>query len=103
MTIERNIDAQISVRHDLHAVAAHAVSHPPPAARAHHQQSFPLLEKLRRCALPPRAGLPGLSVLLAALHKMPIDDAQRVRAAAEPLAKLLWIGSSMGAEGRQRF
>jgi hypothetical protein len=34
---------------------------------------------------------------------MPIDDALRVRAAAEPLAKLLWVGGRMGAEGRQRF
>jgi hypothetical protein len=34
---------------------------------------------------------------------MPIEDAQRVRAAAAPLAKLLWIGCSKGAEGRQRF
>jgi hypothetical protein len=37
------------------------------------------------------------------LHKLPIDEALRVRAAAEPLAKLLWIGCCKGAEGRQRF
>lgn len=37
------------------------------------------------------------------LDKIPIEDAQRVRAAAEPLARLLWIGCKLGSEGRQRF
>jgi opacity protein-like surface antigen len=52
-------ETEIPAEHDFHAVAAYAVSHPPPAARADDQQSFPLLEKLRRCALPARAELLG--------------------------------------------
>jgi len=34
---------------------------------------------------------------------MPFEEGQRMRTAAAPLAKLLWIGCTMGAEGRQRF
>ena len=94
---------KISVRHDLHAVAAHAVSHPPSADRAHDQQSFPPLAILRRCALPARAGLPGLSVLTGGACIKCRSTKRCARAAAAPLAKLLWIGCSMGAEGRQRF
>jgi hypothetical protein len=32
------------------------------------------------------------------LDEMAVDDRSRVRKAAEPLAKLVWIGSSKGAE-----
>ena len=37
------------------------------------------------------------------LEKMPIEDARRVRGAAAPLARLLWIGCTQGSEGRLRF
>jgi len=37
------------------------------------------------------------------LQKMPFEEGQRLREAVKPLAKLLWIGCTMGAEGRQRY
>jgi hypothetical protein len=37
------------------------------------------------------------------LATMSFDEQMRVRKAAEPLAKLLWIGSSLGSEGRPRY
>src|SRR5690242_217604 len=78
---------EIPAEHDLHAVAADAVSHSPPADGTHDQQSFPLLEKLRRCALPAGAELSGLSVLLAALGKNAVRRcaarARRRRAAGQ--------------------
>ena len=35
------------------------------------------------------------------LQQMPLEDGLRVRAAAKPLAKLLWIGCSKGSEARR--
>jgi hypothetical protein len=37
------------------------------------------------------------------LQQMPFEESQRLRGAVEPLARLLWIGCSKGAEGRQRY
>jgi hypothetical protein len=34
------------------------------------------------------------------LQELPFEEQMRVRAAAGPLAKILWIGSSKGSEGR---
>jgi hypothetical protein len=34
---------------------------------------------------------------------MPFDEQMRVRAAAAPLAKILWIGSRKGSEGRPLY
>ena len=37
------------------------------------------------------------------LDALSFEEQIRVRKAAEPLAKLLWIGSSKGSEGRPRY
>ncbi len=37
------------------------------------------------------------------LQRLPFAEQMRVRKAAEPLAKLLWIGSGKGSEGRPLY
>lgn len=37
------------------------------------------------------------------LQQLPFDEQMRVRTAADPIKKLLWIGSSKGSEGRPLY
>jgi hypothetical protein len=94
---------QISERHAIDAVAADAVPHTPPAARVRDQQCARSLALVRRSALPSRARLAGSRMLWRRLEQMTYEEQMRMREAAAPLAKLLWIGCIKGSEGRPRF
>ena len=89
----------------LYAMAAHAVSKQASAVRivAQHQ-SLPLLARLRRRTLPPRALLSGSRMLLAAAaktaeHRRGVAGAQKGRV----WTWLLREGSSKGSEGRKPY
>ena len=48
-------------------------------------------------------GCQGYECYWRRLYEMTFDEQMRVRAAPEPLAKILWIGCSKGSEGRPRY
>jgi hypothetical protein len=98
----KSIDAHPIPRR-LDAMAAHAVPHSPPVAGARDQQCARPWRSCadRRCR---RARFcQDHECYWRRLEQVSYDEQMRLREAAAPLARLLWIGCIKGSEGRPRF